>query len=111
LRKLDSSFRRGACVKKVTGKSGIAYAMRIEREYGKFLRLFVPFCGHGGSLELGRGRGGFAERGMATKNKDAGDAAQVEVFDLKQAQRGIGLNSAPRMPPCPMETQGTMSRF
>jgi hypothetical protein len=117
------------CVKKATDKSGIAYVMRIEREFdallslqlnrtphhrrpsliseacfhchappctppclrvpgknemkkklggpggffnyethGKFLCLFVPFCGHGGNSELGRGRGGFAERGMATKN-------------------------------------------
>ncbi|MGI5868384.1 MAG: hypothetical protein ACOX9C_02925 [Kiritimatiellia bacterium] len=65
--------------------------MHVERKYGKFLRLFAPFCGYEGSSELRRGRGGFAERGMATKNKDAGDAAQVEVFDLKQAQRGIGF--------------------
>ena len=35
-------------------------------------KIFVPFCvfcGYEGNLKLGRGRGGFAERGMATEDK------------------------------------------
>jgi hypothetical protein len=72
------------CVKKATGKSGIAYVMRVEREYGKFLRLFV-------AMKEARNWGAAAAASPSgewpRRTQNAGDAAQVGVFDLNTRAR------------------------